>query len=193
VGDFNDCMPFQRGATYGAADETVATHLEGREYEHQDQEYGTNRTVRVRVVRNRSGATLSGKRAVSYASTAGKVEIEVSGYARIGSAKAHIVDDFLNANGVPDKDLFYVVVEGPCLAKTPLEGDALNVFAVGDLLHALTAATTGATTAGRLVAATLTGATSVLANQIANVVGRALSAKTTANTNADILIHAGRF
>lgn len=184
-------LPFQRGATYGVTDETQAVHLEGREYIHQDTEYGTGMNVRVRVVRNRSGAALVGRRAVSFATTAGKHEVEVSGYAAVGSARAYVVDDLLTS--VPDKDLFFVVVEGPCLAKTALSGDVSNLIVQGDYLHAMTAATTGATTAGRLAAATLTGATSVLASQIANVVGRAMSAKTTANTNADILINAGRF
>lgn len=194
MGDFYDCMPFQRGATYNSeGDETVAVHLEGREFIHEDQEYGTNLPVRVRVVRNRSGATLSGKRLVQYAATAGKHEIEVSGYAATNSVKCHVIDEFLNANGVPDKDLFYVVVEGPTLVKTSLEGGATNVVAVGDRLHALTAATTGATTAGRVQPAILTGATAPLVAQIGAIVGQALSAKTTANTNADLLIIAGRF
>lgn len=192
MGDFYDCMPFPRGSSYGVTDETLAVHLEGREYEVQDQRYGTNLTVRLRVVRNRSGATLSGKRLAQFAATAGKDSIEVSGYAKVDSTKAFVIDD-VGSQAIPDKDLFYVVVSGPCLVKTSLEGGATNVVAVGDLLHALTAATTGATTAGRVQPAVLTGATSVLANQIANVVGRAMSAKTTANTNADLLINAGRF
>jgi hypothetical protein len=184
-------MPFDRGASYDCQnDETAAVHLEGREFIHQDQTYGTGMNVKVRIVRNRSGATLTGRRAVSYNTVAGKVDVEVSGYATVAGARAHVVDDMLTGS-VADKNLFYVVVEGPCLAKTDLAGGVNNLVVQGDYLHTITAATTGATTAGRLGPASFAGTTAAFVAQIANVVGRAISAKTTANTNADILIFAG--
>lgn len=186
-------LPFKRGATYGTTDTTFATHLEGKEYIHEDQAYGTGVYVKVRICRNNSGITLLGKRAAKFNIVAGKVDQDVSGYADVTSERSYIIDDLLPALGVPNGDLFFVVIEGPCLARTGLAADGTNVLVAGDLLHALTAATTGATTSGRVGPAVLTGATSVLALQILNIVGRALSAKTTANTNADVLINAGRF
>ncbi len=186
-------MPFKRGATYGAADNTVATHLEGREYIHEDQTYGTGMYVKLRICRNNSGAALLPKRAAKFNLTAGKGDYDVAGYSTVTAERSYIIDEFLGANGVPNGDLFYVVVEGPTLAKTSAAASAENSIAVGDYLHATTGATTGAATAGHVGEALFTGATAVLAGQIQNVIGRALSAKTTANTNVDILINAGRF
>ncbi len=186
-------MPFKRGATYGAADNTVATWLEGREYLHEDNTYGTGLNVRLRICRNNSGAVLAPKRSVKYNLTAGKGKTDVAGYSTVTAEKSGIVDEFLASTGVPSGDLFYVVIEGPCLAKTSSAASAENSIAVGDALHATTGATTGATTAGRVAEALFTGATAVLAGQIRNVIGTAMSAMTTSQTNTDILINAGRF
>lgn len=187
-------LPFLRGATYGTTDTTLANQYEGKEFIHEDRTYGTGKFVKVRVVRNNSGAVLLGKRAAKFALVAGAVsDSQVSGYATVTAERSYIIDDLLPATGVPNGDLFFVVLEGPCLARTSMIGADANAFAVGDYLHAQTAVTTGATTSGRVGAALLTGATSVLAGNILNIVGRAMSAKTTANTNADVLIDAGRF
>lgn len=187
-------MPFKRGATYGAADNTVAKQFEGKEYIHEDNTYGTGLYVRVVVCRNNSGAALQPKRAVKFNLTAGVGFSDVAGYSTVTAEKSGIVDDLiLGTAGVPSGDLFYVVVGGPCLAKTSSQAGAENNIAVGDGLHATTGATTGATTAGRVGEALFTGATAVLAGQLANVVGRAMSAMTTSQTNTDILVNAGRF
>ncbi len=186
-------LPFLRGATYGAADNTLATNLEGKEFLHQDANYGTGLNVRVRICRNNSGAALLGKRAVKFNLTAGTRATDVAGYSTVTAEQSGIADDLLPAAGVPSGDLFYVVLEGPCLATTSHVAADANSIAVGDYLHAQTGATTGATTAGRVGVALFTGATAVLAGQIQQVVGRAMSAKTTANTNVSILINAGRF
>ncbi len=186
-------MPFDRGATYGTTDTTVGLQYEGKEYIHEDKAYGTGIYVWVRIVRNNSGAALLPKRAVKFNLTAGKGFVDVAGYSTVTAEKSAIVDEFLPAIGVPNGDLFYVVVQGPTLVKTSSQAGAENSIAVGDGLHATTGATTGATTAGRAGEALFTGATAVLAGQISNVIGRAMSAMTTAQTNTDILINAGRF
>jgi hypothetical protein len=186
-------LPFARGSTFGATATTDAVHLDGKEYIHQDRYYGTGMFVRVRICRNNSGQAILPKTAVKFNLTAGKGRYDVAGSSTVTAEPSGIADEFLPTSGVPDKDLFYVVVEGPTIARTSMAGSAENVITVGDKLHALTGATTGATTAGRVYTALFTGATSVLAGQIQNVVGTALSAKTTANTNADVLINAGRF
>jgi hypothetical protein len=100
------------------------------------------------------------------------------------------VDEFLPAAGVPANDLFYIVVRGPATVITSLSDMSADVV-VGDRLVAITAVTSGATTSGRVQP--LPGATSstALANEILNTVGYALSAKTTANTNADLLVEVG--
>jgi hypothetical protein len=73
------------------------------------------------------------------------------------------------------------------LIKTPHGGGAGNVFAEGDLLNALTAVTTGAVTSGR-PAVLATAATTNTALAIVNKIGRVMSAMTTAQTNADMLV-----
>ena len=147
----------------------------------------SNRTVTCMLVRNVAAAALLPKFIVKWKS--GKRNLQVDGYTCItNEAAAGVVDEFLGSSGVAVNDLFWIVVKGPTLMKTPLEGDGTNVISLDDILGALTAATSGATTAGRVGVNALTGATSVLGNQVFNSFGRAMSAKTTANTNADVLV-----
>jgi hypothetical protein len=186
-------LPFARGNTYGTTDTAVGTHLEGREYIHLDNEYGTGKYVKVRIVRNSAAAALLPKRVAQLDAAAGTVGRKATGYTTTSAAQGYVIDELLPAAGVAVGDLFYVVVEGPTVAKTDLAGADNNVIAAGTFLHALTAATSGATTAGRVYVAAFTGATAVLAGQVQGVIGRALSARTTANTNADLLIDAGKF
>ena len=88
-----------------------------------------------------------------------------------------------------------MVIEGPTTVLTPLDGGADNVFTVGQRVVALTAVTSGATTAGRVTAQSLAATTlqNADAQQIMNVIGRAMSAATTANTNQGLLIYVGKF
>lgn len=200
--------PFGRGETFynGATIDTAnlqGAELEGQEYEFPDLDYSafgqkTKRSegmVRVRVVRNVSGAALLPKRlGRPYASGVNLIG-QIDGYTRLTAEKGLPIDEFLPAAGVPNNDLFYVVVKGPAVVLAPLAGSDYNGdVAVGQNLVALTAVTAGATTAGRVAAQNITGLTTTsdytfLVNQIQNRLGHALSAKTTANTNADILIN----
>ena len=151
----------------------------------------SNRTVTAMLVRNVAAAALLPKFIVKWKS--GKRNLQVDGYTCItNEAAAGVVDEFLGSAGVAVNDLFWIVVKGPTLIKTPLEGDGTNVINLDDILGALTAATSGATTAGRVgvvaLTATSTGTTNgALGNALFNTFGRAMSAKTTANTNADVL------
>ena len=185
---------------YDTTGDTVS--LEGTKITFRD--YATSNTVGLpksitsgrpliaRMVRNTSGGALLPGYAVTW--EAGYEKRRVDGRATTTAVRiAGIVDPFLPAAGVRDDDMFWLVQGGPCLCKTSLAGDGENVISVGDVLYALTAATSGATTAGRVVAwagtfsaAETTDGTAglILLNQF----GRALSAKTTANTNANILV-----
>lgn len=146
----------------------------------------TNHRVKVRVVRNSSGFALLPGRAVAY--KAGTNMQQVAGYTRTTAAEiAGIVDERLPAAGVADGDDFLIVVEGPSLVYNDIASGATTPITEGDLIVALTAVTSGATTAGRCYTVDMTGATAVLGAQINNIVGRALSAVTTANTNTQVL------
>ena len=201
--------PFERGKTFFGPDATIAAasitetdYLLGKEWIFEDVDYSVStptkplrsgRKVRCRLVRNLSATTQYGKYLVTFKASAGMYDNEIDGMADTTAERAFPVDEFLPSTGVIANDLFWIVVEGPAMCRTPLEASALNVFTVGDRVVALTAATSGATTAGRLTPIDLTGATALLANQIGGFIGRALSAKTTANTNADVLVSVGRW
>lgn len=189
----DDAPPFNRGETwYGGSaidsNDLGGVNLEGKEYVFEDTIRGTQNPVRVRVVRNKAADVLLPKRLVRFqaGSFYGR---RVDGYTSTTAEEGFPVDELLPSTGVPVNDLFYIVVNGPALVLSDLAGGANNVITTSNNLVALTAATSGATTAGRVAAQDLTGATAVLANQIQNRIGRALTAATTANTNTDILTY----
>lgn len=195
--------PFDRGSTYynGEAinvNDLGHPGLEGKEYTFEDNSpsnsfpsRGLGLPVVCRVVRNVSGIAILPRRLVTL-SAAGFLGMRCDGYADVtAEGPVFPVDEYLPAAGVPNNDLFYVVVKGPALVKTSLAGNAENVIAVGDGMVALTGATSGATTSGRMNRQDLTGATVPLASQIQNRFGRAMSARTTANTDSDTLVLVG--
>ena len=204
----NQSAPFARGQTFyqGGTIDTAnyaGVELEGRQVVFKDrnvtsgigaQKLRSGRDVRCICVRNTSAAALLPKRLVTYAS--GYYKQRVDGYVTTDyQAVAGVVDDLLPAAGVPVGDLFWLVVEGPCLAKAPLAGAGFGSVSIaqGDELFGLTAATSGATTSGRFTGwnGTFTAAqtTDGTAGKIAlRSFARAMSAATSGQTNADILI-----
>lgn len=185
----NQLLPRGQSETYGYANQV------GREWCFEDLNYSskvtvhrTEHKVRCRLVKNSSGfALLPGRLALF---KAGTNRTEVAGYATTTAADGKsvvVVDEWLPAAGVADGDYFWVVVEGPSEVLTDLAGGANNLIPEDTVLVALTAATSGATTAGRVAPQSLTGATAVLGNQINGAFGRAMSAKTTAETNESLL------
>ena len=202
--------PFIRGKTFdGTATPSSSAPYDGafiigREFDFEDYDFAvtnqvkpvrSNRQVTVRVVRNactiNSGGEittgyLQPKRVVTY--TAGSYNTTVDGYGcTTAQGPAVLVDEFLPSAGVQPNDLFYVVVRGPAMALlTP--GQAVNI-SYNDNLVALTAATSGATTAGRVAGAVYTNLTSSqLADPLRNSIGRALTAATSGNTAGNILV-----
>jgi len=161
----------------------------------------SGRTIRAVILRNESGQTLYGKRVARLTATAGySLVTSVDGYAGAGLANANviIIDDKLATTGVADDDLFWGVISGPQVVLTAMAGADFNGdIAVGGFLVASTGTTTGATTSGRVSNITFTAATAgntsngldgfKMAN---NMVGVALSARTTGETHADLLIDA---
>lgn len=198
-----DRLPFERGKTANtdldAVSATVLSNLEGREYLVEDINPATGiqrteRPVLLRVFRNKSGFALLPKKTFGYSTTTGEnYSSAAKGHGRTTAQHVAVVDEYLPAAGVADGDLFYGVIEGPSNCLTDLAGGANNVIAQGGVVVALTAATSNATTSGRVAPQDLTGATAPLAEQIQNRIGRALTARTTANTNADILIDVGKW
>lgn len=149
---------------------------------------------------NESGITLYGKRLARLKRAGGVNDLcRVDGYSAIlGEKGVVIIDEFLATSGVADNYYFWGIFEGPVTILTPtVEADFNGDIAVGGLLIAATGATTGNSTSGRISNVTLTNATAGNSlngfdafNAAANLVGRALSARTTGGTALDLLIHA---
>lgn len=141
------------------------------------------------LVRNSSGiALLPGRVCVWKVNAVGK---EVDGYtaedALVGTRlaiPAGVVDEFLPAAGVADDDLFWLVVRGPCLVKKSLDA---NTLTEGQAVVAITAATSQATTAGRIISYVQTSNATVASNQAWQKIGIAMS--TSATTAANVLTY----
>lgn len=211
-----DVLPFPRGKTAlqnlgRTLTSTDAAQWEGQEYNVLDWDYSgepgtlrSRRWVRLRCVRNMSGAALPPKRLAvlardaaknisSATATAGVAgTTQVAGLARVNTVKGYPIDEWLPEAGVPDKDLFYIVVKGPAVVLGSV-ANYTSAIAAGDVLYsALTAstsaATNGITTGGRVNEIMDVASTDITAGQLVNRLGRALSANATNTTNSGILV-----
>lgn len=195
--------PFQRGSTWYDGRTIDSNNLGGEQHlgkiwVWEDVDYSSaggqkslrsNKRVVTMAVRNKAAAAILPKFLVTLQRTAGNYTGCVDGYATTtADDDAYPVDEFLPSAGCPVNDICWVVIEGPAVCVTDLAGGADNLIPVGTRLVALTAATSGATTAGRVKPQDLTGATALLGNEVMNRLGRALSAKTTGQTNGDVLV-----
>lgn len=141
----------------------------------------TNRRKVCVCVKNTSAGVLLPKRLVTFNTAAGKLFSEVNGYSRLtNEERVGVVDEWLPAAGVAVNDIFWVTVDGPTEVSAAVSGTAI---AAGDRLAAITAATSGATVAGRATPSALAGVTGI-DNTGRGVIGYALSAGTTADGSA---------
>lgn len=195
----DESPPFERGTGWyqgGTIDSNNldGVNYEGKEYEFEDSVYFTGHKVRVRVVRNTGAVALRGSKLAQFDLTT-FFPRRITGYAAVGAQFALPIDELHGAAGIAVNDLGYVVVRGPCAILTSLAGDGTDVISVGDRLVAQTAATSGATTAGRVITNTITAASTFLGtallDQSTNMIGRAMSAATTANTNTGVAVLVG--
>jgi hypothetical protein len=201
----NENPPFPRGETFfngGTVDATSGAHLEGTEWTFEDLDLSqsgvkpqrTNLPVVCKIVRNTSGVALEPKRLCRFELTAGNdCGGQVDGYVTTTAAKVDgVIDEWLPTAGCPANDLCWVVVEGPTQVLTALSNRSADT-AVGGIVIAITAATSQCTTAGRIDNQDLTGATALLAAQVQNRIGYAMSLVTTASTNTSCLINKYRW
>ena len=203
----NENPPFARGETYYNG-ETIDTNnlgginLEGAEWVFEDVHASTGvartgRPVRCRVVRNSSGINLLPKRLAKFEDGALEHGSRVDGYAINSAANTpeagYPIDEYLPAAGVPTNDLFWVVIEGPATVITSIADLTAAVLGIGDWAVAVTAATSQATTAGRIITQLLSGATAPLAANVQNRVGRALSGAVTTSTATDVVLDVGKW
>lgn len=202
----NENPPFARGETFYNG-ETIdsndlgGTNLEGKEWVFEDVNPNTGvkrteRPVRCRVVRNTAAVALLPKRLASFEAGALEYGSRIDGYALNSAAntpnEGYPIDEYLPAAGVPVNDLCYIVVEGPAEVLTSL-ADMATDLDLGEWCVAVTAATSAATTAGRVIPQLLTGATAPLAANVQNRIGRALSLAITSSTNTATVIDVGKW
>lgn len=150
-------------------------------------------TVKAIVLRNTSGITLLPKRLVLLDVTAGYGMFKnADGYAHdLAIGPAVLVDPWLPSAGVADDEIFLGIYEGPALCLTPTVAADFNAaIAAGAPLVAATGTTSGNSTGGRVSNITLPGTTAgtVAFSMARNMIGYALSARTTDVTNSDILV-----
>jgi hypothetical protein len=157
----------------------------------------TGRTITVMAVRNEAGFAVLGKRAVKLKESGGYGDFEaIDGYCAV-KADAHVVfsDPNLPSAGCADDDIMWVVLEGPTIVLSPFEAGGFDkAIVAGDPLVGATGSTTGTSGVGRVsVGGVLAGGSLAATEAYAharNNLGRALSARTTGETNADILVDA---
>lgn len=153
----------------------------------------TYRPLIVVALRNESGLTLQPKRVVRVSLTAGYSALEaVDGYTvTLGQKLAVFTDPFVTS--IADDDIFWGILSGPTIVKTAyVEADFNGQIAVGAQLVAATGSTSGNSQNGRVSNVTLPGQTgaTLAFNMAANLLAVALSARTTGNTDADLLVNA---
>ncbi len=187
---WTEAPPFFRGNTFmnGSTIDTVndptpGEQFEGKEYIFPDTVYGTGVPVKVRCVRN--GSLLPVLPGLLYAFDPAYNRRRVLTATTVTSQKnVFPADELLPAAGAPVNDLFYLVISGPALIYTEATAGAGNVFAQGDQVIAVTAATSGAPDAGHIAVGATVGST---ANSN-GYVGYAMSAATTGNTASGLLV-----
>ena len=192
----DETPPFPRGGTLFAGSPTSGDVVSGgnfcgKEWRFEDTTYNTNMYVTVRAVRNTASINLLPSRMCSF--DPAYPMNAINGYTDVSYAPGVVLDEFLPTAGVVPYDIAFVILEGPTLMLTALDGGADNVISFLDPIAAITAATTGATTAGRVATANTSGSTTSQRDSLLNVVGRALSAATTGNTNKLLLVNANRW
>jgi hypothetical protein len=182
--------PFPLGQTLGVDSTSDGKGWIGaiKEFPDIDPTTGKVRSNRRKVcvaVRNVSAGALLPKRVVRFAvGTAGAgLFATVDGYAAVSNEeRVGVVDEWLPSTGVAVNDVFWVTVQGPTEVAVALSGTDV---AVGDRLACVTAATSGATTAGRVGPSSVGAATTGANNNGLGVIGRACS--TGATTGANVL------
>jgi hypothetical protein len=182
--------PFALGQTLGVSSATDGKNWVGaiKQFPDVNPITGAVRSNRVKTcvaVRNTSAAALLPKRVVAFdVTTAGlAVFTETKGYtAATNEERVGVVDEYLPAAGVAVNDVYWVTVEGPTEVAVALSGSDV---AVGDRLAAITAATSGATSSGRVTKSAVAAGTQLGNDNSLGVIGRACSAGAT--TGAAVL------
>jgi hypothetical protein len=196
--------PFALGETYRGKDEDsnlINPHWLGQAFQHKvppasgSKKTPTGRSIGAIALRNTAGFALLPKRLGSLFDDPGyELVEEVNGYTiTLAEQNCVVIDPYLPSAGVADDDIFWGVIEGPVPILTSNAGaDNVADIVTGQAIVAGTVNTTnGNSTAGRISAVTLVGQTGTTAafSMAMACIGRALSARTTAETGVDLLVN----
>jgi hypothetical protein len=143
-------LPFPRGTTYSQSakngqntqvtlSDTLGNNLEGRTYQVKDTIHNTGHFIRLRVVKNDSGAQLTNLRQLHSFSTASTTDWgkRIDGASGSQGEMCKPIDDAYyygtestavggNWTAIATNDLLYVVDEGPCLVETATDSEIGN-------------------------------------------------------------------
>lgn len=198
-------LPFPENQVRKAVDENGNrryTESDGAEYIVSDHDYsvddnpmgsGVLRTGfrrRIRCVYNdTANTTFYGKYLVQFSTADRKFGTHIVGYAVDANGHGYPLSEWTPPQGLPPGHQGWVVTGGPAMCITSVAGDAGNVIGVGAPVGVDGAASSQQTaSAGRVAAPDFAHTQAALANAVLNVIGRALEAKTTGNTNSDMLV-----
>lgn len=183
--------PFSLGETLGVSSADDGKYWVGvvKVFPDVDPTTGKVRSGRLKkcvAVRNSSAGALLPKRVVQFAGTGTALFSEVTGYSAVTNTElVGVVDEFLPTAGVAVNDVFWVTVDGPTEVAVALSGTDV---AVGDRISAVTAASSGSTTAGRVGPSPLSASTAGANNNGRGVIGYAASAGATTGSAVLALI-----
>jgi hypothetical protein len=225
MGREND-QPFPRGSTWynggfipNFAGTLPATcdpnpggwNLEGKEYLFEDgtsgtgvenNGYGTGFYVKVRCVRNNSNKNILPGQLCTFTTTyVDNVTTKPNGMIVGGTTNqlatfSYPADEFLPPAGVPQGDLFYIVVDGPCLLQlTTVAGTNVATTAGQKVVSSTANGSTAASGVGQIQPQSITESTDtqqvLTSNEIQNAIGRAMSQASSNATGAYILVDIG--
>lgn len=205
-----DTLPFPIGTTFYHGQTALLTadiaagtlkgeEILGRIYEIEDLDYSSSAVVKpyrtrfrrwVMPVRNMSGSSLKPKRLFAKRISTTTMMGNVLGY---GSAAAqqqcYPADEFISTSlNIPNRDIFYIVLQGPATCINGAAADGTEIIADGDAL--ICKAGTSATNddAGRVVKIDQT-ATNLSAGSHINLVGFSMGVRLTTEVTSDILVN----
>lgn len=144
----------------------------------------SGRPIKAILLRNTSGAILYGKRLGQIVQGVAAINNTVAGYTVASTAaRCVIIDSWLGAGGVADDDIFWGILEGPCIGRMQTLASAASVVVPGAFLVAGSGAGTATnTTSGGLGMTT--------APVVQNLVGVALTTVATTEAGEDVALDA---
>lgn len=129
-----NALPFPRGTTFqqglsmSPGDQTFKD-MEGKIFFHHDSVHKTGQMIKLRCVKNDTGAAITVKRGFMMFSTTDAYDFgnRVTSYATAGAVCKPLDDAYTVGFSIPDDDLFWLVEEGPCGVLT--EASAISLSA----------------------------------------------------------------